>query len=90
MALELISVVLSLRWDFRMMLLFPVHISTSYLYFTSEHFVFPERKIKCTLLSFFFLNKIFADNACSDHKNKLQRELPSCDPDRGRACFKPK
>lgn len=53
MDIELIRVVLSPKWDFRMMLLFPVHISASYPYFTSEHFVFPERKIKCTLFSFF-------------------------------------
>lgn len=90
MALELISERGPLaEMKFQNDVAFPGTHFTSYLYFTTEHFVFPEMKIKCTLLSF-VKNKIFADNACSDHKNKLQRELPSCDPDRSWACFKPK
>jgi hypothetical protein len=52
METELTGLVLPLRQDVGKMSLFLAHISVSYIYCTSGHFVFPEMKIKCNLFSF--------------------------------------
>lgn len=88
--IELTGQVFSLRWDFRKMLFFPgTHFCILHIILQQDILCFLRWK-SSALCFHFFKTKISADNACSDHKNKLQRELPSYDPDRDQACFKPK